>query len=215
MNFSKHFLLALSVGVLLVAAPISPVAAGKDTKLKGTLTIDFTLGSTVAPNPEPAAGFQFTVTNAKKVQGIEIPEAIRGGTFALNQNCPNGVSNDTTAGYALLRLADSKKGSNELGTVFQALVTSGAVSCLFFHGATDVNALLGDPFLFNALHSALGDQPREFGGPHVLAPLVEGNQAIATIELLEQALGFRLSHRGRIPVELLGLDAVLIDRKRP
>lgn len=157
MNFSKHFLLALSVGVLLVAAPISPVAAGKDTKLKGTLTIDFTLGSTVAPNPEPAAGFQFTVTNAKKVQGIEIPEAIRGGTFALNQNCPNGVSNDTTAGYALLRLADSKKGSNELGTVFQALVTSGAVSCLFFHGATDVNALLGDPFLFNALHSALGE----------------------------------------------------------
>ena len=132
-------------GALLLASSAVPLDA---TPMKGTLTIDSNV-----PDANPFGGTViFTVSDPKKVAGVTIPEEIRGGTFETTVSLEEICAGDTTAGGTLLRFRERQTA----GTVFKALVTSGATGCLFLNGATRVGGT-DDPFIGNLLNSALGE----------------------------------------------------------
>jgi len=137
------------IGIGLVFGAGTATAGGsKNTKLDGTLVLDFLVPADT--NPVIPAGFVFTVSKDKKGWTLydqsvfslptkfPVPNEIRGGTFMLNAEC----SNPDDAGAAQLRVQGKKR-----GTVFKALVTSGAASCLPVGGATRTTAPFDDPFI--------------------------------------------------------------------
>jgi len=136
------------IAVVLVFGAGAATAGPMDTKLKGTLVLDFLVPA--GTNPVIPAGFVFTVSKGKKGWSLydqsvfslqtefPVPDEIRGGTFMLNAEC----SNPDDAGAAQLRVQGKKR-----GTVFKALVTSGAAACLPVGGATRTTAPFDDPFM--------------------------------------------------------------------
>ncbi len=151
---NKH--LRIKVGSLIVIGLVFGAGAAtaddsEKTKLDGTLTIDFTVPDV---NPTIPAGYRFTVAKDKKyslydpsgalLSDFPVPEAIRGGTFTLNAECI-GILHDGTAGGSQLRV----QLKDDRGTLYRALVTSGAFNCLILGGATRVDALFDDPFIGN------------------------------------------------------------------
>lgn len=143
-----------AMAILALALTTPATASPMETKLVGTLTIDFDVPD---DNPTIPADFIFTV--AKDTQyslydpsgtapfgsDFPVPKAVRGGTFKLNDLCTNTIAGDTTAGGTQLRVSQK----NVRGTLYWALVTSGAATCLFVGGATRVDSPFDDPFFGN------------------------------------------------------------------
>ena len=74
------FLSLLSTAFLVLASVVVPsVAAHPSTKLKGTLTIDYSATGSTVPNPQDLVAF--TIPNKRKFLGAPVPKTVGGMPF--------------------------------------------------------------------------------------------------------------------------------------